>query len=589
MGFYSMPKYFQEMPTIGKPLVAPKQENADALKEIEKDIHAKIEEILAKGITTEEKLNERGQLSAMQRINALVDAGTWCPLNSLFNPEDNKMGSANIINGLGRVNGKWVYIVASDNKKMAGTWEPGQAENLIRCSDAAKMMNIPLVYLLNCAGVDFPYQDKVYPNRRGGGTPFFRNAELNQLGIPVIVGIYGTNPAGGGYHSISPTILIAHSQANMAVGGAGILSGMNPKGYIDQEAADQIVAAQIENSKNKVPAPGSVPVHYDETGFFREVYADDYGVIDGIKKYISYLPAYNLEFFRVDEQKAPLYPAEDLYSIIPLNGKQPYDVYEVIARLFDGSQLYEYKKGYGPEMVTGLAKVNGLLVGVIANVQGILFNYPEYKNSPATTGGKLYRQGLVKMNEFVTLCGRDRIPLIWLQDTTGIDVGDDAEKAELLGLGQSLIYSIEANGLPSLQVTLRKASAAAHYVLGGPQGNNTNAYSIGTAACEYYVMPGETAANAMYSRKLVKASKEGADMTPIIDQMNKMIQLYTDKSRPAYCAKMGMVDEVVDMTELRPYIQAFTEAVYQNPKSICPMHQMVTPRACREFITYEKK
>lgn len=589
MGFYSMPKYFQEMPTIGKPLVAPKQENADALKEIEKDIHAKIEEILAKGITTEEKLNERGQLSAMQRINALVDAGTWCPLNSLFNPEDNKMGSANIINGLGRVNGKWVYIVASDNKKMAGTWEPGQAENLIRCSDAAKMMNIPLVYLLNCAGVDFPYQDKVYPNRRGGGTPFFRNAELNQLGIPVIVGIYGTNPAGGGYHSISPTILIAHSQANMAVGGAGILSGMNPKGYIDQEAADQIVAAQIENSKNKVPAPGSVPVHYDETGFFREVYADDYGVIDGIKKYISYLPAYNLEFFRVDEQKAPLYPAEDLYSIIPLNGKQPYDVYEVIARLVDGSQLYEYKKGYGPEMVTGLAKVNGLLVGVIANVQGILFNYPEYKNSPATTGGKLYRQGLVKMNEFVTLCGRDRIPLIWLQDTTGIDVGDDAEKAELLGLGQSLIYSIESNGLPSLQVTLRKASAAAHYVLGGPQGNNTNAYSIGTAACEYYVMPGETAANAMYSRKLVKASKDGADMTPIIDQMNKMIQLYTDKSRPAYCAKMGMVDEVVDMTELRPYIQAFTEAVYQNPKSICPMHQMVTPRACREFITYEKK
>ena len=589
MGFYSMPKYFQEMPTIGKPLVAPKQENADALKEIEKDIHAKIEEILAKGITTEEKLNERGQLSAMQRINALVDAGTWCPLNSLFNPENNKMGSANIINGLGRVNGKWVYIVASDNKKMAGTWEPGQAENLIRCSDAAKMMNIPLVYLLNCAGVDFPYQDKVYPNRRGGGTPFFRNAELNQLGIPVIVGIYGTNPAGGGYHSISPTILIAHSQANMAVGGAGILSGMNPKGYIDQEAADQIVAAQIENSKNKVPAPGSVPVHYDETGFFREVYADDYGVIDGIKKYISYLPAYNLEFFRVDEKKSPLYPAEDLYSIIPLNGKQPYDVYEVIARLFDGSQLYEYKKGYGPEMVTGLAKVNGLLVGVIANVQGILFNYPEYKNSPATTGGKLYRQGLVKMNEFVTLCGRDRIPLIWLQDTTGIDVGDDAEKAELLGLGQSLIYSIEANGLPSLQVTLRKASAAAHYVLGGPQGNNTNAYSIGTAACEYYVMPGETAANAMYSRKLVKASKDGADMTPIIDQMNKMIQLYTDKSRPAYCAKMGMVDEVVDMTELRPYIQAFTEAVYQNPKSICPMHQMVTPRACREFITYEKK
>ena len=583
MGYFSMPKYFQDMPVVGKPLVNANAENEAELKEIEKNIHDKVEEILAKGITTEEKLNERGQLSAMQRINALVDEGTFCPLNSLFNPNDNKMGSTNIINGLGRVNGKWVYVIASDNKKMAGTWEQGQAENLIRCSDAAKMMNLPLIYLLNCAGVDFPFQDQVYPNRRGGGTPFFRNAELNQLGIPVIVGIYGTNPAGGGYHSISPTILIAHSQANMAVGGAGILSGMNPKGYIDKEAADQIVAAQIENAKNKVPAPGSVPVHYDETGFFREVYENDYGVIEGIKKYISYLPAYNLEFFRVDDQKAPLLPAEDLYSIIPLNGKRPYDIYDVIGRLFDGSQLYEYKKGYGPEMVTGLAKVNGLLVGVIANVQGLLMNYPEYKQNSVGVGGKLYRQGLIKMNEFVTLCARDRIPLIWLQDTTGIDVGDDAEKAELLGLGQSLIYSIENSGLPSLEVTLRKASAAAHYVLGGPQGNNTNVYSIGTAACEYYVMPGETAANAMYSRKLVKASKAGEDMQPIIDKMNDMIQLYHEKSRPEYCAKVGMVDEIVDMTELRPYIQAFTEAVYQNPKSICPMHQMVTPRAIREW------
>ena len=583
MGYFSMPKYFQNMPTVGKALVNPNAENETEIKEIEKQIHDKVTEILAAGITTEEKLNERGQLSAMQRINALVDEGTFCPLNSLFNPNDNKMGSTNIINGLGCVNGKWAYIIASDNKKMAGTWEPGQAENLIRCSDAAKMLNLPLIYLLNCAGVDFPYQDQVYPNRRGGGTPFFRNAELNQLGIPVIVGIYGTNPAGGGYHSISPTILIAHSQANMAVGGAGILSGMNPKGYIDEEAAEQIVAAQIENSKKHVPAPGSVPIHYDETGFFREVYENDYGVIEGIKKYISYLPAYNLEFFRVDDPQRPCLPAEDLYSIIPMNGKRPYDIYDVIGRLFDGSQLYEYKKGYGPEMVTGLAKVNGLLVGVIANTQGLLMNYPEYKQNSVGIGGKLYRQGLIKMNEFVTLCARDRIPLIWLQDTTGIDVGDEAEKAELLGLGQSLIYSIENSKLPSLEITLRKASAAAHYVLGGPQGNNTNVYSLGTAACEYYVMPGETAANAMYSRKLVKASKAGEDLAPIIKKMNDMIQLYHEKSRPAYCAKVGMVDEIVDMTDIRPYIQAFTEAAYQNPKSICPMHQMVTPRAIREW------
>ena len=567
MNMYSMPGYFQNMPTVGKALVNPNPENEQELKAVENDIHESIKQALDAGITTEEKLNARGQLSATQRINALIDPGTWCPLNSLYNPEDNRFQTTNVLNGLGRVNGKWVYIIASDNKKMAGAWVPGQADNLLRAADTAKMLHLPLVYLLNCSGVEFPNQDKVYPNRRGGGTPFFRNAELNQLGVPVIVGIYGTN---------------------MAVGGAGILSGMNPKGYIDEEAAEQIVNAQIENSKHHVPAPGSVPIHYDETGFFREVYEDDLGVIEGIKKYINYLPCFNLEFFRVDSPKAPQLPAEDLYSIIPMNQKRPYDIYDVIGRLFDNSEFFEYKKGYGPEIVAGLAKVNGLLVGVIANVQGLLMNYPEYKQGSVGIGGKLYRQGLIKMNEFVTLCARDKTPVIWLQDTTGIDVGDDAEKAELLGLGQSLIYSIENAKLPSLEVTLRKASAAAHYVLGGPQGNNTNVFSIGTGACEYYVMPGETAANAMYSRKLVKAKKAGEPLQPIIDKMNAMIQMYTDKSRPKYCTKQGMVDEIVDLTDLRPYIQAFTEAYYQNAQAICPMHQMLAPRSTREFINYGK-
>lgn len=208
MNMYSMPGYFQNMPTIGKELVNPNPENEQEIKAVESDIHESIKKALDAGITSEEKLNERGQLSAMQRINALIDPGTWCPLNSLFNPENNKFGTTNIVNGLGRVDGKWVYIVASDNKKMAGAWVPGQAENLIRCSDAAKMMHLPLIYLLNCSGVEFPNQDKVYPNRRGGGTPFFRNSELNQLGIPVIVGIYGTNPAGGGYTAFPQRFLL---------------------------------------------------------------------------------------------------------------------------------------------------------------------------------------------------------------------------------------------------------------------------------------------------------------------------------------------------------------------------------------------
>ena len=582
---YSMPKYFQNMPQVGKALANIDEANENAVRDVEEAIAQSIQAMQDSG-TPDEKIHDKGQMTALERVAELVDEGTWYPLNTLYNPEDFETGTG-IVKGLGRIGGKWAVVVASDNKKIVGAWVPGQADNLLRASDTAKCLGIPLVYVLNCSGVKLDEQEKVYANRRGGGTPFFRNAELQQLGIPVIVGIYGTNPAGGGYHSISPTILIAHKDANMAVGGAGIVGGMNPKGYIDMEGAIQIAEATM--AAKKVEVPGTIHVHYDKTGFFREVYDDEIGVIDGIKKYMDYLPAYDLEFFRVDEPTEPVLDPNDLYSIIPMNQKKIYNIYDVIGRLFDNSEFSEYKKGYGPEVVTGIAKVDGLLVGVVANAQGLLMNYPEYREKSVGIGGKLYRQGLIKMSEFVTLCSRDRLPIVWLQDTSGIDVGNPAEEAELLGLGQSLIYSIENSHVPQIEITIRKGSAAAHYVLGGPQGNNTNAFSLGTAATEVYVMNGETAASAMYSRRLAKDHKAGKDLQPTIDKMNQLINEYTAKSRAAYCAKTGMVDEIVPLYDLRGYIQAFANAVYQNPKSICAFHQMILPRVIREFETYTKK
>ena len=162
----------------------------------------------------------------------------------------------------------------------------------------------------------------------------------------MLVGIFGTNPAGGGYHSISPTIIIAHKDSNMAVAGAGIESGMTPKGYVDQEVAEALIDFQLNGKKSK--APGTVDIHYYETGFMREVYEDDYGVCEGIRKYVGYLPAYDPEFFRVAPPMEPLYDPAELYDIIPLNSKKVYDVREVIARLTDNSEFMEYKKDYGP-------------------------------------------------------------------------------------------------------------------------------------------------------------------------------------------------------------------------------------------------
>jgi glutaconyl-CoA decarboxylase len=419
-------------------------------------------------------------------------------------------------------------------------------------------------------------QEKVYANRRGNGTTFFRHAELNKLGIPVLAVIYGTNPAGGGYQGISPTLLLAHKDCNIAVGGAGIVSGMAPKGYFDEAMAEQIIEA---TRKFKAVPPGRVEIHYDHTGFFREVHPSEESLLDSLKQWVVKLPAYDASFFRVAKPAEPKFPAEDLYSIVACNQKMVYDVEQVMARLVDGSEHMEFRPGYGPEVYAGLIKVDGFLMAVVANRQGILpKGYPEYAPYPGI-GGKFYRQGLIKLNEFVTLCGRDRIPMIWIQDTSGIDVGDIAEKAELLGLGQSLIYSIEqANNIPMMAIILRKGTAAAHYIMAGPQANNNNAFTLGCATTEIYVMHGETAAVASFARRLVKEKDAGKPLEPVIKSMNKTVQEYVTKSRPAYCAKTGMVDEVVAFKDMRKYLVAFANCCYQNPVSITPQHQMILPR-----------
>ncbi len=549
-------------------------ESLAKLRETEAAIDSEKQKVEEVGFPTD-KINARGWLTVWQRLEYLVDEGSWRPLHTLYNPLDNAEGTTNVVDGLAKIEGRWAVVIGFDNKFLAGAWLPGQSENILRVTDLAKRLNIPLVWLVNCSGAKLPEQEKFYANRRGGGTPFFRHAELEQAGVPVLAGIFGTNPAGGGYQSISPTILLAHKDANIAVGGVGIVSGMAPRGGFDAEMLEEIIAKTKEFTGRP---PGNVETHYDHTGFFSHVYEEETGVLDGIKEYMKGIPAYAPKFFRVAEPAAPKFPSEDVYSLLPFNQKEVYDFDQILARLVDGSEHMEFRPDYGPEMYTGLCKIDGMLVGCIGNRQGFLGKgYPEYGDYPAI-GGKLYRQGLIKMSEFVTLCDRDRVPMIWFQDTTGIDVGDIAERAELLGLGQSLIYSIQQTEVALMLVVLRKGSAAAHYVLGGPTANRHNAFTLGTAATEIAVMHGETAAVATYARRAVKEKDAGRPLEPIVEKMNELAQRYRDTSDPLYCAQRGFVDEIVNLSDLRSYLQAFAGAVYQNPKSVCPRHQLILPR-----------
>ena len=578
-----MRQYFQKMSPIGKALSQSERKQAEPnaleISKVDQEITAALENRKKTGIPAE-VVHKRGEKTAWERIDHLVDPGTFLPLDSLYDPEFNQEGTTGVVTGLAQISGRYSVVIASDNKVLAGAWIPGQREHVFRAQDMAERLRIPLVWVLNCSGVKLTEQEKVYAGRRSGGRTFFRHAELAEKGIPVIVGMYGTNPAGGGYHAISPAIIFAHERSNMAVGGGGIVSGMSPKGFFDLEGAETLIEA---TRKFKEIPPGGVRIHHDKTGFMRQVFDTEEGVLQALRKCMAGMPQFDPSTFRVAEPAEPLYPAEELNYLVPFNQKRTYSIEQVLARLFDASEHMEYRPEYGPEVYCGVARIDGFPMGVIANRHGFLGkDYPGYaKGKYLGIGGKLYREGLIKMNEMVMFCGRDKIPMIWFQDTSGIDVGDIAESAELLGLGQSLIYSIEDSHLPMLCVVLRKGTAAAHYIMGGPQATRNNAFTLGVGTTEIYVMHGETAAVASFARRLVKEKDSKKPLEPVIGTMNALVKQYYDQSRPIYCAKAGLVDEIVPMKKIRDYFVAFARSSFQNPNTLCPQHQMLLPRSIR--------
>jgi glutaconyl-CoA decarboxylase subunit alpha len=253
-----MRPYFEKMTPVGKALTDRPERAPRSNVEHQgrgKEVAEAVEAVKNAGIPAE-TIRKRGQMTVWERLEHLIDPGHMVPAPHPLQPQFNEEGSTGVIDGLATINGKWCVVIGFDNKVMAGAWIAGQADNQLRVTDLAKRLHVPLVWLVNCSGVKLTEQEEVYANRRGNGTTFFRHAELEKLGVPVLAGIYGTNPAGGGYQGISPTILIAHKDANIAVGGGGIVSGMAPKGGFDEAGAEQLIEAT--RHFKEVP-PGSVP------------------------------------------------------------------------------------------------------------------------------------------------------------------------------------------------------------------------------------------------------------------------------------------------------------------------------------------
>ncbi|MFM2246524.1 MAG: hypothetical protein RL071_2598 [Pseudomonadota bacterium] len=500
-----------------------------------------------------EKVHRKGKLTTWERIERLVDPGSQTlTLGTLVNWGRSFPGSekeapgAGVVTCFGLICGRWCVIIANDNTVASGAWWPLSPEKIQRAQQMALRLRLPVVYLVDCSGLFLPEQAKSFPGRTGAGHIFKKNAELSAAGVPQIAGVFGDCIAGGGYMPIISDRVFMTEAAYMVIAGAALIKG----------------AKSLKLTSLDIGGP---EVHVHQSACADERVPDDLAALDAIRGEVSKLASSAADYYRHGAEAAP--PALDeaeLLQLFPADHRQVYDVRQVIARLVDHSLFHEFLPDTGPEICTGVARVGGLWVGFAANV---LAPQPHPDGQGMRPGGILYREGIAKLSAFSRSCNDDGIPLIWLQDIAGFDIGVEAEALGLLGYGSSLIYANSTNTTPMFTVLLRKASGAGYYAMAGLPYEPV--VQLATPISRLAVMEGRTLAIAAYNTKLDDdfnidprfADDERAKIQRGMDQTAARIE--GDMDPVAAAARMD-TDELIRMDELRPYLVALAEMAYQS-------------------------
>lgn len=512
-----------------------------------------------------ERVHQKGKLTAHERIELLADSvDSIYPIQSFVNDaiEFGDSGgkktspSAGVVTALVRVHNRIVIVVANDNTVASGSWWPKTPEKIIRAQEIALKLKLPMVYLVDCSGLFLPEQSKSFPGKTGAGHIFKMNSLLSDSGVPQIAGVFGDCIAGGGYMPIISDKVFMTEQAYMVIAGAALIRGAKSQHLSSLDIGGPDVHVNISHCADfRVP--------------------NDEICIQRIREEINSMPSSAASYYRGDfEASLPLLPVDQISDVVPVDARVVYDVRQVIARLVDDSLFWEILETHGREVIIGIGRINGLYVGIAANVQELTPHPSDEKLMRA--GGILYREGVAKLAMFSRACNDDGIPLIWLQDISGFDVGVEAEKQGLLGYGSSLIYANSTNSVPMITILLRKASGAGYYAMAGLPYDPV--LQLSTPISRLAVMEGKTLAIGAFNTKLddnfnVKTTdpKEKAAVELGMKEMEERIEADMD---PYKSANQMDTDEIVKLSELRKYLEVMSEACYQN----CGYRRVKNPR-----------
>lgn len=491
--------------------------------------------------------HKKGRLTARERIALLIDKGTSFLETGLYAAwelyeEWGGVPCAGVVTGIGTVEGRTFMIIANDATVKAGAFFPMTAKKVIRNQTIAIENHLPVIYLVDSAGVFLPLQDEVFPDQDDFGRVFRNNAVLSAMGVPQIAAVMGSCVAGGAYLPVMCDTLLMTEGSGMFLGGPAL------------------VRAAI-GEKADAEALGGAAMHTSVSGTvdFRE--PDDESCIARIRSIVSRMGARPRGPYHQARVKKPKFDPEELAGLVSMDAQKVYDIHEVIARLADDSDFDEYRADYGKTLVTGFARVGGWAVGIVANQK---LNQPSKKRG-TEFGGVIYVESAEKAARFVMDCNANRIPLLFLHDVNGFMVGTESEQAGIIRAGAKLVNAVSNSVVPKISVIIGGSFGAGHYAMCGKAYDPRFLFAWPSA--RYAVMSGDAAAKTLVDIREAQLKKQGQTIDAATHEalLADTKARYTKALDPRYAAARLWCDAIIRPQDTREVVARALEVAAHNP------------------------
>ncbi|MBV6477643.1 MAG: Propionyl-CoA carboxylase beta chain [Ignavibacteria bacterium] len=521
----------------------------DIQKELLRKINSVKETILkGGGKNAIDKLHSAGKLHCRERIELLIDKDSYFMELGVFAgygmyEEYGGAPSAGTVVGIGKIHGRNCVIAANDATVKAGAWFPITCKKNLRAQEIAMENRLPIIYLVDSAGVFLPMQDEIFPDKEHFGRIFRNNAVMSSMGIPQIAAIMGPCVAGGAYLPImSDEALIVDKSGSIFLAGSHLVKAA--------------IGERIDNE-----SLGGATVTTEISGITDEKMADDKECIAKIRELVSKFGQTPVAGFDRIKSRDALGNQKDIYGVLPEDGSKPYDTYELITRIIDDGDFDEFKPNFGKTVITGYARIDGWAVGIVANQR----NMVKSKKGEVQFGGVIYSDSADKAARFIMNCNQRKIPILFLQDVTGFMVGSKSEHGGIIKDGAKMVNAVANSVVPKITIITGNSYGAGNYAMCGKGYDPRFIFAYPNA--EIAVMGGANASNVLLDIKIGQLKKQGKELSE--EEKKKFLQeihsKYDEQTHVLYAASRLWIDEIIDPKDTRKFVSYCIELANNNP------------------------